>query len=143
MLAMPEIFILPIILLTFPFFFIGMWSFVCLLISLFGGWWKLAANYQASEPPQGERFGMQSCRLGWANYNNCVVIHLSEAGIHLAVWPIFRIAHPPLFLPWANCRNPKVTAFAWKEMVTFEIGDPHQTTLTIPKAILNVAKRTI
>ena len=34
--------LIPFIIIGFCIVFVGIWSFVCVLISLTGGWWRLA-----------------------------------------------------------------------------------------------------
>lgn len=36
------------------------------------------------------------------SYNNCVVAEIAPAGLHLRVWMIFRLRHPPLLIPWSE-----------------------------------------
>jgi hypothetical protein len=38
----------------------------------------------------------------WTNYNHCITIGVNQYGMYLAVIPIFRIGHAPLFFPWAD-----------------------------------------
>jgi hypothetical protein len=37
-----------------------------------------------------------------ANYNNCVTIGANFQGIHLSVLFLFRVGHPPIFIPWED-----------------------------------------
>ena len=38
----------------------------------------------------------------WTNYNHCITVGVNQYGMYLAVIPIFRIGHAPLFFPWAD-----------------------------------------
>jgi hypothetical protein len=37
-----------------------------------------------------------------ANYRSCVTLGANARGLYLAVRPLFRIGHPPLFIPWSD-----------------------------------------
>jgi hypothetical protein len=34
------------------------------------------------------------------NYGGCITAYLGPGGLRLSVWPIFRLMHPPLLIPW-------------------------------------------
>jgi hypothetical protein len=84
----------------FPVFFVAMWVFVTFLISRLGGWSRLTPHYQAHFPFSGKRWSMRSGRMGWANYNGCLTVGGNFEGMYLAVFPLFRVGHPPLLIPW-------------------------------------------
>ena len=135
--APPPAFFVPLFLLLFA----GMWCVISLIIS-FGGWNRLAVQFRApADPagPQGRRFGMQSGKIGWATYSNCLTIHASPEGLRIAVWPIFRIGHPPLFIPWQAIQNPVTRRFLWIETITFEVaslpGYPPIARLQLPSKV--------
>ncbi|MDP7276909.1 MAG: hypothetical protein QF363_15610 [Planctomycetaceae bacterium] len=82
------------------------------LLSLLGGWNRLARVYrdemsyrdelsELSEMTVGHKWGMQSLSLrGWCGYNNCVTVEATERGLKIAPWFIMRPGHAPLFLPF-------------------------------------------
>lgn len=41
-------------------------------------------------------------RTLWGNYNNCVNFGADQTGLYMAVFPLFRFGHPPLFIPWSE-----------------------------------------
>jgi len=41
-------------------------------------------------------------RTPWGNYHNCANFGADEAGLYMAVFPLFRIGHAPLFIPWSE-----------------------------------------
>jgi hypothetical protein len=92
---------------VFPFifisFFLAIWIFVCLLLSMVGGWQALGKAYRAEEKIEGTRWSWQSgsTRLGFA-YRNCLNITANRKGIYIAVLWMFRLGHPPLFIPWSD-----------------------------------------
>jgi hypothetical protein len=67
---------------------------------------------------------MESAKFGfWTGYGNCLTIHASTAGLHLKVWPIFSLGHPPLFLPASEIRNAHRRNFFGIARVRFQVGD--------------------
>ena len=94
-----ELFPIPIYIL----FFIMIWMAVCKLISAVGGWKILSRDYRANASFAGRKMWLKSIGLRrWTNYNNCITVGADKYGLYLAVLPIFRVGHPPLFIPWAD-----------------------------------------
>ena len=87
----------------FILFFIILWVLVCKLISAAAGWRLLARDYQANTGFEGRKLWLKSAGMRrWASYNNCLTVGVDKYGLYLAVLPIFRIGHPPLFFPWTD-----------------------------------------
>lgn len=90
----------------FPFIFIGLWLFISLFISLLSGWWSLSQNYRFRGKFIGKKFYMKSLRMRFmSHYNSCVNIGVNSDGLYFSVFPFFRFAHPPLFIPWYDVQN--------------------------------------
>jgi hypothetical protein len=123
-----------VFLILFPFLFVGMWCFASMVISLIGWFW-LGRKFAASGPPSGTKFGMQSAKIGLVSYSNCLTIHTSPSGIHLATWFPWRIGHRPLLIPWDALRNPKPRRFLWIETVEVDVGSPRIETIRLPKKV--------
>lgn len=89
----------------FPLFFAGMWVGILLMISAVGGWGRLASHYRRTESITGTtwRFKSMGMRL-WmpANYGGCLFVIANDEGIGFSVLFLFRIGHPPLFIPWSD-----------------------------------------
>lgn len=120
----------------FPFIFAGGWCFVMLLLSRLGGWHRLAERFPGRDrQPSGRRFSMQSGRVGLVNYSSCLTIHTSAEGLHLAVWPLFRLGHPPLFIPWDEIHQARLKRLLWFRWVLFEVGTPKVATLQLSEKI--------
>ncbi|HEY0865909.1 MAG TPA: hypothetical protein VGE01_00945 [Fimbriimonas sp.] len=87
-----------LLLLIFPFFWIALsWT-----ISQLMGWARIARTYMAYHRPEGERYRGRSMEFGrWASYGNSVNATLSSEGIHLSMFPLFAIGHPPMIIPWS------------------------------------------
>jgi hypothetical protein len=79
------------------------WSLICAGLAHFAGWRSLARLYRASTPFQGRRFHFSSAQFGgWVGYNGSFTPGADHTGLFIAVWPIFRICHPPLMVPWSE-----------------------------------------
>ena len=87
-----------------PSMIIG-WFLMLALVSYAGGWSALAREYRedALTIADGPKWNFQSMSLRkWCGYNGCLVAVAGESGLRLSLWAMFRPAHPPLFLPYAE-----------------------------------------
>ncbi|MGI9627569.1 MAG: hypothetical protein ACR2QM_12085 [Longimicrobiales bacterium] len=83
--------------------FITIWIAVSLILSFVGGWRALAREYRAPHPvPDGAWVERRVLFSGSARYKNVLRLRANDAGIFISVAPMFRIGHPPLFLPWED-----------------------------------------
>ena len=83
--------------------FIILWIGVCKILSAIGGWRMLAWHYRSNSDFDGQKLWFKSAGLRrWINYNNCITVGANKYGLYLAILPIFRIGHPPLFFPWQD-----------------------------------------
>ena len=80
--------------------FVGMWMFVCALISRFGGWGELAALYTSSFPFTGEKYYFRYGEFGWASYRSCLTVGANHSHMFLSVFALFKFRHPDLQIPW-------------------------------------------
>lgn len=79
------------------------WMLIVWLISAAGGWRSLAAHYRSDLPFTGRTWRFRSGLMGgMARYNGLLTVGVNPAGLYLAVMPLFRIGHPPLFIPWSD-----------------------------------------
>ena len=114
--------------------FAALWATICVVLSRSGGWHALASHYRATTPFLGTRLRFRSAQLGgWVGYNGSLTVGANREGLYLAVWPIFRIGHPPLFVPWSDGR-----ASAEKRWV-FEIAALRFA--AEPAALLRISRR--
>jgi hypothetical protein len=99
--------------LPFLLLFLLGWCGITVSISLVGGWHALAKKYRLEktsfhiEENTGEkRFRCASMAIGPAyfptHYGNCLTIGVSSRGILLRAWPLLRLMHPPLMIPWSD-----------------------------------------
>jgi hypothetical protein len=127
--------LLPFSFLLFPI----VWCAACGILAVIGGWSALAAHFRTYEIPRGKKFGMQSGRVGIINYSSCLTVHVDDEGMFLAVFPLFRVGHPPLFIPWHefnNCREKKILLWPFDEVF---VGIPPIARLQLRQGILPAA----
>jgi hypothetical protein len=86
----------------FPIGFVAMWFVVLKILSVTGGWGRLATAYPTDRRPDGARFTMQSARFGFVSYNGCLQFTATPAGLFVAILLPWRPSHPPMFLPWTD-----------------------------------------
>src|SRR5436190_23340607 len=87
----------------FPLTFAGGWIGISLLLSWIGGWRALAERYPATQRFAGARFGMKRAGMRWGvAYRSSVNLGADSTGLFLSVFPLFRVGHPPLFIPWSD-----------------------------------------
>ena len=92
--------LLPI---AFPALFVALWSAISVGLARAGGWHALAQHYASTGSFAGRRFRFCSGRLARGiSYNGALIAGADPFGLYLAVWPIIRLGHPPLFVPWAE-----------------------------------------
>lgn len=124
------------VLAIFPVLFVTIWCVVVYLLATLSGWARLAQVYRADERPEGTRFGRQSGKIGWVTYNNCLTIVVNRQGLHLTLFPLFRIGHPPLSIPWSEFhRLREKHVLRWRFFVA-EIGEPVMATVQLPMHLL-------
>lgn len=85
--------------------FIVQWCAVVWFISRYTGWARLAKAYPQAHPFRGKQYHFGCLKMkGAGGYNNCVVYGADDQGIYLSMWPVFRIGHPAMFLPWQEIK---------------------------------------
>jgi hypothetical protein len=107
-------------LVSFPL----LWCGVSFMLARIGGWSSLAARYRTDNRPEGKAFYMQGGRIGMVIYSACLTIHVTEGGMYLAVFPLYRIGHPCLFIPWTEFNNLRQTRSMFCDFVQASVGKP-------------------
>ena len=109
--------------------FVVFWCALSCLISLIGGWHALARRYRARGPLEGTTFWFVSMLLGQgirtASYGGCLFVQLSEHGIAMVIFPLLRLFHPPLLIPWsaiARCQREKLW---FREYTAIYLSNPN------------------
>ncbi len=70
-------------------------------------------------------------------YNGSLTAGANQFGLHLSVWPIFRIGHPPLFLPWSDV----TVAFEKRRWITVVLLRFSRSPTTSVRMTLGLAER--
>lgn len=82
---------------------LAVWLAMGLVISVVGGWSRLAEAYRFGGAFEGEKRGWQSASLRYyTNYNFSLTIGVGPQGLYLAGPWVFRAGHPPLLIPWTE-----------------------------------------
>jgi hypothetical protein len=92
-----------------PVFVALVWFGAMHFVAWIGGWKQLAAAYRFPGAFDGYRKRFVSGELGGGvstvlpcNYGASLTLGTNPDGLYMAVVPLFRIAHPPLFIPWSD-----------------------------------------
>lgn len=64
------------------------------------GWGPLSKLYPASGEIEGTKENFVSMGLGGGIYKNCVVLIYNDLGLYMRMLSLFKMFHPPLFIPW-------------------------------------------
>ena len=86
--------------------FVSLWVCASVGVSLIGGWFQLGRTYRARHALTGIkiRSGNTILRFGVGYEGGAVRFHVSEEGLGISVFPLVRILHPPLLVPWSELR---------------------------------------
>jgi hypothetical protein len=84
--------------------FIGGWLAMSCLLSLLGGWYRLARRFRGKVRGSGKLYPFASIGVGQGfgpvTYSHCAFVRFDDSGVSISVFPAFRFFHPPLFIPW-------------------------------------------
>jgi hypothetical protein len=120
--------------------FFSIWLLVSLVISLIGGWFSLARRFRSQAPFVGSKWwGQSGWMRGLASYRSCLVVGANPSGLYVAVFFPFRIAHPPLFIPWSEVTLSRGRVFFIK-MVRFQLGRENPIPLSIRESLASKLK---
>ena len=91
--------------LILPFFFVGMWLLVSLVIS-HTGWRSFSSRYASQVRPPGTAYNSPSSWFGsLGRYHNVVRVIFTDAGVYFYVLFLFRAFHPPFLAPWHSVKR--------------------------------------
>ena len=117
-------------------FFVILWICVCKLTSAIGGWRILARDYPAHSSFNGQKLWLKSVTMRrWTNYSNCVNMGANKYGLYLSVVLIFRIGHPPLFIPWTDISTEGVTRRLLPDSVKFSFAKQPEVYVMMSQAL--------
>jgi hypothetical protein len=109
-----------------------MWVAIAFAISYLGGWAALARRFRNDQLPAGKAFYMRSGSVGIANYGACLTLRVSETGLHMSVLFPFRLAHPPLLIPWNEFHSTTKKRILFSTVTDTYVGMPVLARLRLP-----------
>jgi len=99
---------------------VSFWLASFFLTSFISGWFGLARIYRANQSFQGERWNLQRAKFIFVfGYTYLLTVGANTEGLFLSVFFLFRVGHPPLFIPWQDV-SIRPTKFLWFRMYLFE-----------------------
>jgi hypothetical protein len=114
-----------------PFFVIGLWLFLSAFFALSSGWLALANNFRAISRPEGQRVLSQVKQMGSVPERGVTQMIVSEQGLYLYAFFLFRFLHPPLLIPWKDVRLAGEHKTLWWYIWELDIG--RITTLSVTR----------
>lgn len=100
------------------------------------GWAPLSRQFPASEEIEGTKINFVSMRMGGGIYKNCVVLIYNDQGLYMRMLPIFKMFHPPLFIPWNQFHYDELKSPLSFKRYKFEIGSPAIATIILTNQTL-------
>ncbi|PQO25051.1 hypothetical protein C5Y96_26465 [Blastopirellula marina] len=120
------------IFIIIPIAFVTIGGSLMFAFAAIGGWRDLARRYPAEEKPEGEYYHFRSGSFSGIGYKNVLTVGVCDDGLYLAVFFLFRVAHPPLFLPWSEVTGGHVVRlFSWSAC-NVTIGPSERIRVTLP-----------
>lgn len=128
--------IVAFVIIIWPVFFVALWVGILLLTSRIGGWHRLARRYRATERTTvGRSIPYVTGMVGISRYKRVLSVTTGEHGMFVETRWIFRIGHPPLFIPWSEINNARRMHLFYWEYVGFDIGSPKVASMRLPSQI--------
>jgi hypothetical protein len=105
------------------------------LMSLTGGWHRLASRFRDSAAAQGETLPFVSMYLRTGGlpvgYRGCVNVTITPRGMRLSILILFRLLHPPMFIPWTAVESVRPEDFGSLRYIAVVIrGSPTRLLFT-------------
>jgi len=117
-------------------FFIALWCAVSFLASFIGGWYSLSKRFKRQSEPYGETksagpffYTVYMRFLG--HYSSVIRLTAASDALYGSVLFLFRIAHPPLRIPWDQIRFSR-TRFFFRTYCVLTLGNEEKIPLRIP-----------
>jgi hypothetical protein len=126
--SLPQSWLLPSFFVLFPI----VWCVVLALLSAISGWRSLGEHYRAEGPPPPGRQWLVSGSMGWVDFSGSLIVGHSDAGLHLAAFPLFRPFLPPLLIPWSAISARRRSRYWLRLSDTIEIAGDRTVRLRLP-----------
>ena len=114
-----------------PFFVIGLWLFMSAFFAVSSGWLALAGRFRTPFRPKGEKVANQVKQVGTVPERSVTQMIVSEHGLYLYAFFLFRFLHPPLLIPWKEVRLVGEHKTLW--WYTYELDLGQITTLSVTR----------
>jgi hypothetical protein len=99
-----------------------LWYLLCIFFAQFSGWKDIASAYTIIElPKNAEVQNFVSGVLCGVEYKGVLHVYINELGLGLKTIPLYRMTHPPVFIPWHRIRIIELDDSISEKKVTFEI----------------------
>jgi hypothetical protein len=97
----PPLFLIPLIIVGFLLFFVGLWCGISWLLAQASGWSSMAARYPCPPGLQGTPLDSGfAVRVGVASYRGTISFSATPQGLMAEVMALFPF-HRPLLIPWS------------------------------------------
>jgi hypothetical protein len=126
---------MPALPFLIPLAFAAWWCFIMWVVSRLCGWHALARHYRAENRFHGKHRRFSSVKVGSGNYSGCVTLGANSDGLSLAVMVLFRVGHPPLFIPWADLKPRIKKMWIFGEWLEFEVKRTPHVKLSFAMAV--------
>jgi hypothetical protein len=117
----------------FPLLFIGSWILVTFILSKMG-WSNLAGRYRSDGDFTGNNIGMISASINEVNYKGSIILKYNNEGLYFKTLFLFRLFHPPFFIPWKEISEISNKQFLFEKIVVLKIADPVVATIKISQS---------
>ena len=108
------------------------WCGISWLLSRISGWHRLAARYRRLETIEGESASLRTGRIGPVNYHSCLKFQVNDQGLGIQVAPLFRVGHPPLFIPWDHFHHVTDDGMMYSQKAKASVDTPTILRVTLP-----------
>ncbi len=112
--------------------FVGLWVLASYSIAWESGWRRLAKFYKASQAFDGLVFMSAYGYLGGVPHRKVLFLGPTPQGLHLSMFPLLRLAHPPLFIAWSDVQV-RFTQRSRERVVVLEFRH-------VPAALLEISE---
>lgn len=89
-----------------PFFillFVATFALILRVLGIISGWAILSKRFRFTGMFYGQSWPFRSAQMRFqVQYGTCLSVGANESGLYLAIFPVFRIGHPPLLIPWSE-----------------------------------------
>jgi len=128
--------------MTHPFvlviFFFALWVFVSFIIGTISGWQALSRRFSCPKGVfHGGTWSFRRARMRFlTNYGNCLNFGADESGLYMSIFPLLRVGHPALLIPWAEITVvPGERGFIFKQR-TLRLGRQEAIPLRISASLM-------